>query len=113
MEWIQLTPTSELPAEEAEWMMRVFSNAAHGGRMRPIIHGRYTTRQFNFCVLREIDVTYAEVRRTAIKWCKTMDDDDDIVWRCQDGEGAHTMDVGESSWVQFLFRPPMNDFVMK
>ena len=125
-DWTQYTPFTPLP-DEAEWKVRVFAMYVHANvvvpqLLRPIISLTDTDEAgvadtLNFHVVREFEIPVPmEDTRPLSKWCRTTDDEDRVVWRCV--SSAYLGQWGlrglrGSPSVQFLFRPPMNDFVMK
>ena len=132
--WTQLT-AGVLPAEEAEWKVRVFKSPEGDepeNRMAVAADGRKV--QFNFKVMVEFPVASVAGLTRSGEWIRTVDDGEPEVWRwCfQDQDGYHHhhhhhlsnlvrymrargLECGSdvSNFVQILYRLPMNDFVMK
>ena len=118
-EWIQLTPTTEIP-EHAEWKARTFETSQAGSPPRlgdrtmifichrsdgSLVHVR---APMSCVVVREIPLAHAP-RPT--QWGHT--EDEPRMWRGY----AKNVDIDpciENWYLQFFFRPLcMNDYVMK
>ena len=114
-EWIQLTPTIEIP-EHAEWKMCTFET--HVGLPEsgdlPEYDARLVrandgwTRWFGF--LRMSVTSLADAPTHTTEWVQT-DDDGPVVWRFRRPVDGQV--VTETHYVQYFYRLCMNDYVMK
>ena len=109
-EWIQLTPTTEIPAH-AEWKMCTFRRATPRDERTGGVRDEEQTFIARISMAASGEYPLADAPAILQEWACCTPDDGPVMWLFY-GD-AHTVGA-PFGFTQYLFRPLcMNDYVMK